>query len=104
MRQACGNTCMRSVASATEGLSTSRQSQKTTNSDADRKLHTVDAEGTSVVVPLRPRLGREPRLAPGFAGRDMPRWSRKMIALGRKPSPLATYAVTVSDGDVYVEL
>jgi nitrite reductase/ring-hydroxylating ferredoxin subunit len=42
--------------------------------------------------------------APGFAGRDMPRWSRRMIALGRKPSPLTTYAVTVEDDDVYVEL
>jgi nitrite reductase/ring-hydroxylating ferredoxin subunit len=42
--------------------------------------------------------------APGFAGRDMPRWSRKMIALGRKPSPLTTYEVTVEGDDVYVEL
>jgi nitrite reductase/ring-hydroxylating ferredoxin subunit len=42
--------------------------------------------------------------APGFAGRDMPRWSRKMIALGRKPSPLTTYDVTVEGDDVYVEL
>ncbi len=42
--------------------------------------------------------------APGFAGRDMPRWSRKMIALGRKPSPLTTYAVTIEGEDVYVDL
>ena len=42
--------------------------------------------------------------APGFAGRDMPRWSRKMIALGRKPSPLTTYDVMVEGDDVYVEL
>nr|WP_257954595.1 Rieske 2Fe-2S domain-containing protein [Nocardioides sp. B-3] len=42
--------------------------------------------------------------APGFAGRDMPRWSRKMIALGRQPSPLTTYEVTVDGDDVYVEL
>lgn len=41
--------------------------------------------------------------APGFAGRDMPRWSRRMIALGRKPSPLTTYAVTVEGEDVYIE-
>ncbi|MGA8978707.1 MAG: Rieske 2Fe-2S domain-containing protein [Pedococcus sp.] len=41
---------------------------------------------------------------PGFAGRDMPRWSRRMIALGRKPSPLTTYAVTVEGDDVYLEL
>ncbi len=42
--------------------------------------------------------------APGFAGIDMPRWSRKMIALGRKPSPLTTYDVIVEGDDVYVEL
>lgn len=42
--------------------------------------------------------------APGFAGRDMPRWSRKMIAHGRKPSPLTTYDVMVEGDDVYVEL
>ena len=42
--------------------------------------------------------------APGFAGRDMPRWSRKLIALGRKPSPLTTYPVTVEGDDVYVEV
>ncbi len=41
---------------------------------------------------------------PGFAGKDMPRWSRKLIALGRKPSSLTTYAVTVEGDDVYVEL
>ncbi len=42
--------------------------------------------------------------APGFAGRDMPRWSRKMIALGKKPSALTTYDVTVEGDDVYVEI
>ena len=41
---------------------------------------------------------------PGFAGRDMPRWSRRMIALGKKPSSLTTYAVVVDGEDVYVEL
>ena len=42
--------------------------------------------------------------APGFAGKDMPRWSRKMIALGRKPSSLTTYDVIVEGDDVYIEL
>jgi nitrite reductase/ring-hydroxylating ferredoxin subunit len=42
--------------------------------------------------------------APGFAGIDMPRWSRRLIALGRKPTPLTTYAVVVEDDQVYVEL
>ena len=42
--------------------------------------------------------------APGFAGREMPRWSRRLIALGRKPAPLTTYPVAVEGEDVYVEL
>ena len=41
---------------------------------------------------------------PGFAGIDMPRWSRRLIALGKKPAPLTTYAVTVEGDDVFVEL
>ncbi len=41
---------------------------------------------------------------PGFAGKDMPRWSRKLIALGRKPSSLTTYDVTVEGDDVFVQL
>ncbi len=42
--------------------------------------------------------------APGFAGIDMPKWSRKMIGLGRKPAPLTTYEVSVEGNDVYVTL
>jgi hypothetical protein len=34
----------------------------------------------------------------------MPRWSRIMMALGRKPSRLTTYDVIVEGDDVYVEL
>lgn len=41
---------------------------------------------------------------PGFAGREMPRWSRRLIALGRKPAPLTTYRVTVEGDDVFVDL
>lgn len=40
--------------------------------------------------------------APGFAGREAPRWARRLIALGRKPAPLTTYPVTVEGDDVYV--
>jgi nitrite reductase/ring-hydroxylating ferredoxin subunit len=42
--------------------------------------------------------------APGFAGRDMPRWSARLIALGRKPAPLTTYPVVVEGEDVFIEL
>lgn len=41
---------------------------------------------------------------PGFAGRNMPRWSHRLIALGRKPAPLTTYRVEVEGEDVFVHL
>lgn len=41
---------------------------------------------------------------PGFAGRDMPTWSKRLVALGRKPAPLTTYEVVVEGEDVFVEL
>jgi nitrite reductase/ring-hydroxylating ferredoxin subunit len=50
------------------------------------------------------RSGENRDWAPGFAGRDMPRWSRRLIALGRKPAPLTTYPVDVEGEDVFVEL
>lgn len=38
----------------------------------------------------------------GFAGRDTPRWSRKLIALGRTPHDLNMLAVRIADGEVFV--
>ncbi len=40
----------------------------------------------------------------GFAGRSIPGWSRRLVALGRQPAPLTTYRVTVDGEDVLVEL
>jgi nitrite reductase/ring-hydroxylating ferredoxin subunit len=37
----------------------------------------------------------------GFAGRKVPNWSRKLVAMGRNPSPLTTYPVT-REGDTLV--
>jgi nitrite reductase/ring-hydroxylating ferredoxin subunit len=42
--------------------------------------------------------------APGFAGRDLPRWSARLVALGRKPAPLTTYPVVAEGEDLFVEL
>jgi nitrite reductase/ring-hydroxylating ferredoxin subunit len=42
--------------------------------------------------------------ATGFAGRAMPRWSARLIGLGRKPAPLTTYQVSVEGDDVFVEV
>ena len=38
----------------------------------------------------------------GFAGHDTPRWSRQIIALGRKPRDLTTLAVRVENDEVFV--
>ena len=42
--------------------------------------------------------------ATGFAGRDLPRWTRKLVALGRTPTPLTTVPVVVEGEDVFVDL
>ncbi len=48
--------------------------------------------------------GRNLDWATGFAGREMPRWTRSLVALGRTPTALTTYPVVVEGEDVYVEL
>lgn len=40
----------------------------------------------------------------GFAGRQAPKWSRSLIALGRKPRGLDTLSAAVRDGDVYITI
>ena len=39
---------------------------------------------------------------PGFAGRAAPKWSQRLISMGRKPAPLTTYSATVADGEVAI--
>ncbi|WP_372736887.1 Rieske (2Fe-2S) protein, partial [Nocardioides sp.] len=38
----------------------------------------------------------------GIAGKETPKWSRRLIALGRQPKSLTTYPVTVEGADVFV--
>lgn len=40
---------------------------------------------------------------PGFAGISAPRWSRKVIAMGKSPAPLTVVPASVVDGDVVIE-
>ncbi len=42
--------------------------------------------------------------ATGFAGRDLPRWTRRLVALGRTPTSLTTCPVVVEGDDVFVEV
>ncbi len=50
------------------------------------------------------RSGENLDWASGFAGREAPRWSRRLIAAGRRPKPLTTYPVTVEGDDVFIEI
>ena len=50
------------------------------------------------------RTGENLDWAGGFAGRSVPRWSRRVMAAGRKPAPLTTYPVVVEGDEVFVEL
>ena len=40
----------------------------------------------------------------GVASLTLPNWSRRVIALGKKPQGLQTYTVIEEDGQLYVEL
>lgn len=50
------------------------------------------------------RTGENLDWVPGVAGRSVPNWSKKMLALGRKPAPLTTVPVVVEGEDVFVDL
>lgn len=50
------------------------------------------------------RTGENLDWVAGFAGRSIPRWSRRVIAAGRKPAPLTTYPVVVEGDEVFVDL
>lgn len=40
---------------------------------------------------------------PGVAGIAVPRWSRKLIAMGKSPAPLEVVAATIEDGKVVID-
>jgi nitrite reductase/ring-hydroxylating ferredoxin subunit len=40
----------------------------------------------------------------GFAGLKTPAWSHRLIAFGKKPTPLTPYTVTQQDGDLFLEM
>jgi nitrite reductase/ring-hydroxylating ferredoxin subunit len=40
----------------------------------------------------------------GFAGREVPGWSRRLIALGKAPQPVQTFRVHEQNGELLLEL
>ncbi|PWH13877.1 MAG: Rieske (2Fe-2S) protein [Anaerolineae bacterium] len=37
-----------------------------------------------------------------FAGAKLPSWSRRLVAMGKKPTPIETFQVTLENDDVFV--
>lgn len=37
-----------------------------------------------------------------FAGAKLPEWSRRFVAMGKQPTPIETFKVTVENGEVFV--
>jgi nitrite reductase/ring-hydroxylating ferredoxin subunit len=40
----------------------------------------------------------------GVAGVKLPEWSRRVLAMGKKPSPLHTFPIVAEGDDLYVEI
>jgi len=40
----------------------------------------------------------------GFAGAKLPEWSRKLVAMGKKPAPIKAFHVHVENGQLFIEL
>ncbi|NCP87052.1 Rieske 2Fe-2S domain-containing protein [bacterium] len=39
-----------------------------------------------------------------FAGAKLPEWTRRMVAMGKKPAPIHTYLVSLEGEDVFVTI
>ncbi|MCS6992375.1 MAG: Rieske (2Fe-2S) protein [Anaerolineales bacterium] len=39
-----------------------------------------------------------------FAGAKLPEWSRRLVAMGKKPTPIETFAVTLENENVFVTI
>ena len=40
----------------------------------------------------------------GFAGAKLPDWSRKLLAMGRKPAPIKTFRVLAEGNQLFIEI
>jgi nitrite reductase/ring-hydroxylating ferredoxin subunit len=39
-----------------------------------------------------------------FAGAKLPEWSRKLVAMGKKPAPIKTFRVLSENGQLFIEI
>lgn len=66
-------------------------------------------EGSTITCPFH---GSKFDLASGenldwvtsFAGLKIPQWSRRLLEMGKKPTPLQTFPIIVEEGKLYIEL
>ena len=69
----------------------------------------LDAERGTITCPFHNSrfdlcTGANLDWATGIVGIHMPKWSQKLIALGKLPAPVEAYEIIEEDGKLYVEL
>ena len=72
-------------------------------------LGTNRVEGTEIACPIHGsrydmRTGENLDWVVGIAGSKLPDWSRKLLAMGRKPAPLKTFPVLSENGQLFIEM
>jgi nitrite reductase/ring-hydroxylating ferredoxin subunit len=69
-------------------------------------VHAADGEITCPWHNSRFELcsGRNLDWVTGVAGRSTPKWSQRLISMGRSPASLTTYPVTQEGDEVFVEI
>ena len=48
--------------------------------------------------------GRNLDWVQGVVGVKLPEWSRRIVALGKEPTPIQSFKVTEEDGRLFVEM
>lgn len=48
------------------------------------------------------RTGENLDWVTSFAGAKLPNWSRRLVAMGKKPTPIETFQVTLENDDVFI--
>lgn len=50
------------------------------------------------------RTGENLDWVTSFAGAKLPNWSRRLMTMGKKPTPIETFQVTLENDDVFITL
>ncbi len=66
-------------------------------------------EGTTITCPFHGsrfdlRTGENLDWVTSFAGARIPEWSRRLLAMGKKPAPIRAYRTSIEDDQLYLHL